>query len=196
MPPCIVSQGKVWLWPSGLNQEFYKKVIHYEGIWIAYANTLFYTVVGTVVDLAFTTMGAYSLSKKRLLGRKPITLFITFAMLFSPGMIPIYLLANGQEFIELTSRHSRIQLFYLWGHSFEFENNNNWEDMEKFCAMIGNRPELWYATNIEVLDYVKALKSLRFSVDQTRVYNPTATDFWITAEGSAVKIPAGQHVKL
>ncbi|MNO06473.1 hypothetical protein D3C81_2282540 [compost metagenome] len=68
--------------------------------------------------------------------------------------------------------------------------------MEKFCAMIGNREELWYATNIEVLDYIHALKSLRFSVDQTRVYNPTATDVWITADGNGLKIPAGQHVKL
>ncbi|MEK3916276.1 carbohydrate ABC transporter permease [Paenibacillus sp. FSL H7-0331] len=86
-----VSHGKVWLWPSGVNLESYKKVIHYEGIWIAYANTLFYTAVGTAVDLAFTTMGAYPLSKKRLLGRKPVTLFITFAMLFGAGLIPVYL---------------------------------------------------------------------------------------------------------
>ncbi|MNU05588.1 hypothetical protein D3C72_2504470 [compost metagenome] len=68
--------------------------------------------------------------------------------------------------------------------------------MEKFCAMIGKRDDIWYATNIEVLDYVEAVKSLRFSVDQSRVYNPTATDVWITAEGNSVKIPAGKHVKL
>jgi putative aldouronate transport system permease protein len=86
-----VTHGKVWLWPSGLNLESYKKVIHYDGIWIAYANTLFYTVVGTVVDLAFTTMGAYPLSKKRLLGKKTINLIITFSMLFGPGLIPVYL---------------------------------------------------------------------------------------------------------
>ncbi|CAN7595033.1 carbohydrate ABC transporter permease [Paenibacillus sp. LjRoot56] len=86
-----VSHGKVWLWPSGPNLESYKKVIHYDGIWVAYANTLFYTVVGTAVDLVFTTMGAYPLSKKRLLGRKPINIFITFAMLFGAGLIPVYL---------------------------------------------------------------------------------------------------------
>lgn len=86
-----VTQGKVWVWPVGFNLEAYVKVIHYDGIWIAYANTLFYTIVGTAVDLVFTTMGAYPLSKKRLLGRKPINLFITFAMLFGPGLIPVYL---------------------------------------------------------------------------------------------------------
>lgn len=86
-----VTQGKVWIWPVGFNLEAYVKVIHYDGIWIAYANTLFYTIVGTGVDLVFTTMGAYPLSKKRLLGRKPINLFITFAMLFGPGLIPVYL---------------------------------------------------------------------------------------------------------
>ncbi|MNC77693.1 hypothetical protein D3C75_1297240 [compost metagenome] len=68
--------------------------------------------------------------------------------------------------------------------------------MEKFCAMIGNREDIWYATNIEVLDYIQALKGLRFSVNQSRVYNPSATDVWITAEGNAVMIPAGKHVKL
>jgi peptidoglycan-N-acetylglucosamine deacetylase len=106
------------------------------------------------------------------------------------------MLAKGEEFLALVPRYSRMQLFYLWGHSYEFDNNNNWEDMEKFCAMMGNHEDIWYATNIEVLDYIEALKGLRFSVNQSRVYNPSATDVWITAEGNAVMIPAGKHVKL
>lgn len=86
-----VTQGKVWVWPVEPNLSAYTKVVHYQGIWTAYANTVFYTVAGTFVNLAMTTAGAYPLSKKRLLMRKPVNMFITFAMLFNAGMIPIYL---------------------------------------------------------------------------------------------------------
>ncbi len=86
-----VVQGKVWIWPVEPNLSAYTKVVHYQGIWMAYANTVFYTAAGTLVNLAMTTAGAYPLSKKRLLLRKPVNMFITFAMLFNAGMIPVYL---------------------------------------------------------------------------------------------------------
>lgn len=87
-------------------------------------------------------------------------------------------------------------LMYVWGHSFEFARNGNWNVIEDFCRLVGKRDDIWYATNIEVVDYINAVKALRFDVDLTRAYNPTSLDVWIESDGSEVKIPAGQTVDL
>lgn len=85
---------------------------------------------------------------------------------------------------------------YVWGHSFEFDRNNNWELIEEFCREASGDPDIWYATNIEIYDYVTALRALRFSADRTMVQNPTATDVWIDVDRVCVKIPAGALVHL
>lgn len=74
-------------------------------------------------------------------------------------------------------------LFYVWGHTFEFERDNNWEIIEEFAEYIGNREEIWYATNIEIYDYVKAYEQLVFSLDGKKVYNPTAYSIYFEKEG-------------
>ena len=92
-------------------------------------------------------------------------------------------------------------LFYLWGHTYEFEQNDNWHVIEDFFKKVGNRDDIWYATNIEVYDYVQAYKSLVRSADGSVIYNPSATDLWISLCNShsgdeIVKIPAGGSVSL
>ncbi|MBE7042728.1 MAG: polysaccharide deacetylase [Ruminococcaceae bacterium] len=93
-------------------------------------------------------------------------------------------------------------LFYLWGHSYEFETDNNWDVIERFAEKMGNREDIWYATNMEIYRYVKAYEQLEFNVAQTCVYNPTAIDLWVEVpnwreEGApAICIPAGQMVRL
>lgn len=87
-------------------------------------------------------------------------------------------------------------LFYVWGHSFEFDKNNNWERIEQFCTEAAGDPDVWYATNIEIYEYFTALKSLAFSADRTLVYNPTATDVWISVDGAPVRVAAGATVNL
>ena len=91
---------------------------------------------------------------------------------------------------------SPLALFYIWGHSYEFPRNNNWELIEKFCTAAADDPDIWYATNIEIYDYITALRALAFSADCTMVYNPTATDVWISADGRPVRIAAGAVVHL
>lgn len=86
-----VITGKVLLLPKELTFEAYKKVLEEDGLWIAYANTFYYTIFGTLVNLAFTIFGAYPLSKKRLMGRSFFSLFIVFTMWFNAGTIPFYL---------------------------------------------------------------------------------------------------------
>lgn len=75
--------------------------------------------------------------------------------------------------------HRQPLLFYLWGHSYEFDNANNWNVIEEFAQKVGNREDIWYATNIEIYDYIQAYNNLKFSVDGKRVYNPSAQTVWI-----------------
>ncbi|MFZ5967162.1 MAG: carbohydrate ABC transporter permease [Bacillota bacterium] len=86
-----VRMGKVLLLPKEANIEAYKRVLMQKGLWIAYGNTIFYTVAGTLVNMLFTVTGAYALSKKRLIGKKFFNLMIAFTMWFNAGMIPFYL---------------------------------------------------------------------------------------------------------
>ncbi len=89
-------------------------------------------------------------------------------------------------------------LFYVWGHSFEFANNNNWELIENFCAQMTGLPDVWYATNIEIVDYMNAVRGLRFSTDCSLAYNPSATDVWFTDQDGdkTIHVPAGRQVSL
>ena len=68
--------------------------------------------------------------------------------------------------------------------------------MEEFCRLTGNREDTWYATNIEIVDYMKAGKQLKFTVDGDLVYNPSAVELWIAVDGQNLRIPAGACVKL
>ncbi|NOU75898.1 ABC transporter permease subunit [Paenibacillus sp. LMG 31458] len=86
-----VVSGKVLLLPVNINLEAYVKVLMQKSIWVAYANTLYYTVVGTLVSLLLTICGAYPLSKKRLKGKGVINFLIALTMWFHAGMIPFYL---------------------------------------------------------------------------------------------------------
>lgn len=69
-------------------------------------------------------------------------------------------------------------LFYVWGHSYEFEDKDNWEVIERFCERVSGREDVWYATNIEIYDYVQAYNSLRYSNDMKIMHNPTAQTIW------------------
>lgn len=88
------------------------------------------------------------------------------------------------------------RLFYLWGHSYEFEIFNNWDVIEKFAVKMGGRDDVWYATNIEVYDYVKAYKSLIFNTDFSKVYNPSAMPIWFAADKKDYKIEGGATIEL
>lgn len=88
------------------------------------------------------------------------------------------------------------RLFYLWGHSYEFDNNNNWNVIEEFAKYVGNRDDVWYATNGEIYDYVKAYDSLVFSANGELVFNPTNTIVYLDYFRTPVKIMPGETIKL
>ncbi len=87
-------------------------------------------------------------------------------------------------------------LFYMWGHSYEFNNNNNWEHLEKICEKLGNRDDIWYATNMEIYDYVTAYNSLKYSSNGKMVYNPTHITVWFDIDGKLYKIEPNQTITL
>lgn len=89
--PLLVENGTVIIYPVGMTLESYRQAFAKDGIWMAYANTIFYTVFGVLVNMAFTASMAYALSKKRLVARKFFTLFTVFTMWFSAGIIPLYM---------------------------------------------------------------------------------------------------------
>lgn len=72
-----------------------------------------------------------------------------------------------------------LKLMYVWGHSYEFDHNDNWEVIEEFCRFMGGREDIWYATNIEIIDYMEAAKRLQFSADGEAVFNPGAGSVWL-----------------
>jgi peptidoglycan/xylan/chitin deacetylase (PgdA/CDA1 family) len=82
-------------------------------------------------------------------------------------------------------------LFYLWGHSYEFEADDNWQVIEEFAEYISNRKDVWYATNIQIYEYTKAYEQLVFSADGKRISNPTATDLWLKYDDTICEIKAG-----
>lgn len=88
------------------------------------------------------------------------------------------------------------RLFYLWGHSYEFNNDDNWCLMEQICEKFADNDEIWYATNIEIYDYVKAYKSLVYSADGHMVYNPTLYTIYIDADGVPYEIKSGETITI
>ena len=87
-----IRNSEVILWPVGdVQAEALKWVVTNSKFWINYSNTLFVTFVGTIWCLVYTILGAYALSKKRLMGRHGWNFFLVFTMWFGAGVIPTYL---------------------------------------------------------------------------------------------------------
>ena len=108
--------------------------------------------------------------------------------------IDTFLSIDLSENMYVASRRSR--LFYLWGHSFEFDNKNNWEHGEEICKKLGGHDDIWYATNIEIYEYVQAYNSLIYSADNTKVYNPTLKTVWFDIDKKLYEIKPGETINI
>ena len=97
--PAAVMAGRVMLWPVEPSIEGYKAVFKESRILTGYANTVFYTVAGTLVNLFLTVICAYPLSRKDFYGRGIFMFMITFTMIFSGGMLPTYLVVKEMGLI-------------------------------------------------------------------------------------------------
>ena len=105
------------------------------------------------------------------------------------------LMSLAEDFL---SRQAKVfpTVFYLWGHGYEFERDDNWEVLEKFAEYMAGHSNVWYATNGEICRYVKAGRALRASADGSMLHNPTAISVWLSCDGETIEIRSGETVRL
>ncbi len=88
------------------------------------------------------------------------------------------------------------KLLSVYGHSYEFDRDNNWDLIEDVCKTLAGNENIWYATNMEIYDYVTAARRLVISADQKIVYNPSVQTVWFTNDGAPVEIKGGETLRL
>lgn len=95
------------------------------------------------------------------------------------------LMELGEQFLAL-HKSQYLYMMYVWGHSYEFDTDDNWDLIEDFCRMMGGKDDIWYATNIEYVDYMKAFRRLQFSASQDFVYNPSYQSVWLRVDDERI----------
>lgn len=103
-------------------------------------------------------------------------------------------IAVDEKNLYVAYRHPK--LFYMWGHTTEFNRNDDWALLDQICEKLGDRDDVWYATNIDIYNYVKAYESLVFSLDSTIVYNPTLIEIWFSVDGKMYSVKPGETIKI
>lgn len=103
----------------------------------------------------------------------------------------------AKEFCSELSPYTKPHVFYLWGHSYEFVQKNNWNVIEAFLSYMSKYlPDIWTATNIEIVNYINAFKQLKYSAAGNMIYNPTCEEIWIEVDFRSICIPAGKTITI
>ena len=107
------------------------------------------------------------------------------------------LMELAKNFVELDLTGRTSKMFYLWGHTYEFDGNDNWYVIEEFAEYMGGREDkIWYATNIEIYDYIQAYNQLRFDVEGTMCHNPTSYKLWFEKNYKIYCVEPGQTITI
>ena len=93
--PNAVYNGEVLFYPAQITMEGYEEIFQYRELWVGYLNSVFYTVVGVLINITLTMMAAYALSRREMMLRGAILKLFMFTMFFGGGMIPSYLLVKN-----------------------------------------------------------------------------------------------------
>lgn len=99
-------------------------------------------------------------------------------------------LALDYQKLYLANRRER--LFYLWGHTYEFRQDGNWDLVERMAERVASNEGVWCATNMEIYEYVTAYRALVYSADNTKVYNPTLKTLWFERDGTVYHVAPGE----
>lgn len=96
---------------------------------------------------------------------------------------------NALEFMPpfLDDKTPFLRIFYVWGHSYEFHRDGNWELIEEICRKLSGHADVWYATNLEICRYIGAVRSLVAGAAGGMLHNPTAQTVWFTADGERAR---------
>ena len=105
------------------------------------------------------------------------------------------LLELGDQFAALF-KTQYLYMMYVWGHSYEFGMQNNFDLIEEFCRRMGGRDDIWYATNIEIVDYMDAAKRMQYAADCSFVHNPSFESVWLNVNGDIVEVKGGETLTL
>lgn len=89
-----------------------------------------------------------------------------------------------------------LYMFYLWGHSYEFDVNDNWNIIENFAKDMGGKEDIWYATNIEIVDYLDAAERMQVSVSGDFAYNPSAISVFLEVDKKTIECKPGITTEL
>lgn len=101
-----------------------------------------------------------------------------------------------KRFVEKQNKYNNCEMFYLWGHSSEFDDRDNWDVIERFAEYAGGHEHIWYATNIEICDYVKAYERLQTSYDKKIIHNPSIIDVWADIKGKTYCVKSGETINV
>lgn len=155
--PYDVVNGNIYLFPKNITLEGYKRIIRDSSIWTGYLNTIFYTTVGTLINVCLTMMIAFPLSRKYFSGRSFIMILLMITMYFQGGLIPQYLLVKS-----LGLRDSWLAIVLLGAVSVynviitrTFLEANIPEELENAAAIDGCSPIRFF--NVVVLPLSKAV---------------------------------------
>lgn len=94
-PGKLLTEQHMLLVPNGFSLKGYQAVMGNAGIWIGYKNTIFYMVVGTLINMILTILGAYVLSRQRMMLKRALLFFVTLTMYINAGLIPLFLVVKG-----------------------------------------------------------------------------------------------------
>lgn len=105
------------------------------------------------------------------------------------------LMELAKEFCEGGHPFAPAQLFYLWGHAYEFDADDNWEVIESFARYMAQyADQIWFATNGQIVDYVNAYRQLKYSADASLIMNPTKTELWLKTPKQVICVLPGETV--
>ncbi len=93
--PSLVTIGRIWMYPQGINFMGFKTIFNYKQIWLGYTNSIIYMILGTSINVIITLAAGYALSRRDLVGRNFFMGMIVVTMFFSGGLIPTYLVVKG-----------------------------------------------------------------------------------------------------
>ncbi len=101
------------------------------------------------------------------------------------------LLELGDQFLNVPGFYE-LPVMYVWGHTFEFGWSEDWTVMEAFVEKMAGKDDIWYATNMDICNYVQAARSQEFSADGMTMHNPTAISVWVNTEAGFVEVKPGE----
>ena len=102
-----------------------------------------------------------------------------------------HLLGLAESFLNIAGFYE-LPVMNVWGHSFEFGKSGDWSVIEAFVEKMAGMEDIWYATNLEICNYIQAVRQQEFSADGMTMHNPTALGIWVSTAEGFVEVKPGE----